>query len=76
MQHGMMSLESFKHFTLVGFDHVQAVFKDAEKMAKAYREAHTVQENHQVEDFPDRDAKMVIANWDWLEFGGNCEPRG
>lgn len=72
----MMSLKNLLTLLLGGFEHVQAVFKDAEKMAKAYREAHIAQENHQFEDLPDRDEKMVIANWDWLELGENCEPRG
>ncbi|KAH9549591.1 hypothetical protein CY35_10G028200 [Sphagnum magellanicum] len=55
----------------------ERVCREAEVMAKAYRDAHPAQEENflqQVECLSDSDEpEQPIANWDWLEFGANPE---
>jgi hypothetical protein len=54
----------------IAFYVCQAVFRDAEKIAAAYKDAHP-KEYPLEEEFVDdvEESKMVIANWDWLDFG-------
>lgn len=57
-------------FLLYYFHVCQAVFRDAEKMAEAYKDAH--RDDYPLkEEFVDgvEEPKIVIANWDWLDFG-------
>jgi hypothetical protein len=54
----------------------QRVYREAEEMAKAFRDTHHVQESNSVEygfnqDWSDFvEEEKPIANWDWLDFGG------
>ncbi|CAK9858026.1 unnamed protein product [Sphagnum jensenii] len=54
----------------------ERVYREAEEMAKAFRDTHRVQENTSVEygfnqDWSDFvEEEKPIANWDWLDFGG------
>lgn len=48
----------------------QAVFRDAEKIAEAYKDAHPKEYPLKEESVDDvEEPKMDIANWDWLDFG-------
>ncbi|CAM6020518.1 unnamed protein product [Sphagnum balticum] len=54
----------------------ERVYREAEEMAKAFRDTHHVQESTSVEygfnqDWSDFvEEEKPIANWDWLDFGG------
>jgi hypothetical protein len=54
----------------------ERVYREAEEMAKAFRDTHRVQESTSVEDGFNQEwsdfveEEKPIANWDWLDFGG------
>jgi hypothetical protein len=54
----------------------ERVYREAEEMAKAFRDTHRVQESTSVEDGFNQEwsdfveEEKPIANWDWLDLGG------